>query len=88
MRPTFDASRPVMNGKSADPACPNPAIHPMHPLRSQGGRTCRAWFMTSGYIGPRSIPTNETASALPMSEGTNQTISSSLSMRHVVSVAD
>ena len=86
LMPTFDASAPVTKGKNADPACPKPAIQPMHPVRSQGGRTCRAWFITSGYMGPSNIPTNETASAPPMSEGTNHTTISSLLRAHIVNL--
>jgi hypothetical protein len=37
--PVFDAMAPVMNGKTALPACPNPAIQPIDPVRSQRGRT-------------------------------------------------
>ena len=76
--PNRDAKAPVRKGKNADPACPNPAIHPMLPDRSQGGRTFREWFITRGYMGPKSIPTPETATAPPTRDGTNQTTSSNL----------
>ena len=46
--PTLEASAPVMNGKTADPACPKPAIQPIDPVRSQGGSTRPAWFITMG----------------------------------------
>ena len=37
-------------------------------------------------MGPSSIPTNETASAPPMSEGTNHTTISSLLRAHIVNL--
>ena len=76
--PTLDANAPVMNGKTADPACPNPAIHPIDSVNNQCGRILLDSFMTIGYIGPRRMPTTETATASPMSEGTNHTMSSRL----------
>jgi hypothetical protein len=90
------AKAPVMNGKTADPACPKAAtqpverlvrsltridddfVSPIEPVRIFCGSTRPAWFMHRGYIGPRRTPTNETATAFPMSDGTNQTTSSSL----------
>ena len=76
--PNRDANAPVRKGRNAEPACPNPAIHPMLPDRSQGGSTFREWFITRGYMGPKSIPTPETATAPPTRDGTNQTTSSNL----------
>lgn len=79
--PALDAIAPVTNGKNADPACPDPAIQPMQPERSQGGKIRREWLITSGYMGPRSMPTPDTATAPPTSEGTSQTTISSLLAR-------
>ena len=79
--PALDAIAPVTNGKNADPACPDPAIQPMQPERSQGGKIRREWLITSGYMGPRSMPTPASATAPPMSEGTSQTTISSLLAR-------
>ena len=76
--PNLDDRAPVMNGRTALPAWPNPAIQPIAPVRIQRGRTRPVWFMVMGYIGPSSMPTNETATASPMREGTNQTVSSRL----------
>ena len=46
--PTLDASAPVRNGKNAEPVCPKPAIQPIDPVKSRGGSTRPAWFMTIG----------------------------------------
>ena len=46
--PVFDAIVPVMNGRTAEPACPKPAIQPIDPVRRRGGRMRPAWFMTIG----------------------------------------
>ena len=46
--PLFDAIAPVMNGRTAEPACPKPAIHPIDAVRRRGGRIRAAWFMTMG----------------------------------------
>jgi len=35
LMPTLDANAPVMNGRTADPACPNPAIHPIDRVNNQ-----------------------------------------------------
>lgn len=76
--PNLDASRPVMNGRIAEPARPTAAIYPMQAVKSQRGRMVVEWFMRMGYIGPRRSPTNETAMAFSMSEGTTQTVTSML----------
>ncbi len=76
--PNFDASIPVMKGRMADPACPTPAMYPIQPVRSQRGRIVDEWFIKIGYMGPRTSPTNETAMAFSIREGTTQTVISSL----------
>lgn len=43
---------PVINGKMALPAWPNPAIQPMEPVSSQEGMMRVATFIAIGYIGP------------------------------------
>ena len=68
-----------MNGRTAEPAWPAPAIYPAQPVMSHGGRMVVEWFMRMGNIGPRRRPTREIATAFWMSEGTNQTVTSSLS---------
>lgn len=78
LMPALDANAPVMNGRTADPAWPKPAIQPIEPVSSHRGRMRLAWFMAMGYMGPRKTPTMETATAPPIREGVNQTISSSL----------
>jgi hypothetical protein len=67
-----------MKGIAALPAWPKPAIQPIEPVRIHLGSIRPAWFMAMGYIGPRSIPIIETATAPPMRDGTSQTTSSSL----------
>ena len=76
--PYLEAIAPVKNGKIAEPACPNPAIHPMDPVSNQGGISVADWFMRIGYIGPRNNPTIDTATAFPISDGTLQMVTSSL----------
>lgn len=76
--PNLDEIAPVMNGRTALPAWPKPAIQPMDPVRIHRGRTRPAWFIAIGYMGPRRTPTSETATAFPMSEGTNQITNSRL----------
>jgi len=76
--PWRDAMAPVMNGRNALPAWPKPAIQPIEPVKIHRGRTREAWFMTMGYIGPSRTPTMDTATALPMSEGTSQMVISKL----------
>lgn len=46
--PSRSAMAPVRKGMNADPACPMPAIQPMHPVSSHGGRIRPEWFMTIG----------------------------------------
>lgn len=70
----FDAKTPIMNGTSAEPACPKPAIQAMHPVRIQGGRIQPAWFITIGYVGPTSRPMKLTATASAIRDGISQTI--------------
>lgn len=76
--PNFSANTPVMNGRTAGPTCPTPAIHPMAAGSIQRGRTRLAWFMVIGKRGPRRAPTRATATALPKREGMSHTTSSSL----------
>lgn len=54
---------PVMNGKTALPACPKPAIQPIELVRIYRGRILPAWFIAIGYMGPRRAPTIDTATA-------------------------
>ena len=74
--PNLAASTPVMNGKNADPACPNPAMIPNAPPKLHFGKIFIEWFTTMGYIGPRRTPMTATATAFSMSEGTNQMVTS------------
>lgn len=67
-----------MKGRTAEPACPAPAMYPEQAVMSQRGRMVVEWFMRMGNIGPRRRPTKETATAFSMSEGTTQTVISSL----------
>ena len=76
--PNFDASKPVRNGSTAEPAWPTLAMYPRQPVRSQRGRMVVEWFMRMGNMGPKKKPTKETAIASPTRDGTSQTISSSL----------
>ena len=76
--PNFDASKPVRNGSTAEPACPTLAMYPRQPVRSQRGRMVVLWFIRIGYMGPMSSPMNDTANAFSMSDGTAQTVISSL----------
>lgn len=76
--PNFWARRPVMNGRTAEPAWPAPAMYPEQAVMSQRGRMVVEWFMRMGNIGPRRRPTKETATAFSISEGTTQTVTSSL----------
>lgn len=56
-------------------------MYPIQAVRSQRGRMVVEWFMRMGYIGPRRRPTNETAMAFSMSDGTTQTVTSMLMTR-------
>jgi hypothetical protein len=76
--PVFEAMAPVIKGNSALPAWPKPAIHPIDPDKSHRGTIRPAWFMTMGYMGPRTTPIKETETAPPMRDGTNHTTSSRL----------
>ncbi len=76
--PNFCARRPVMKGRTAEPACPAPAMYPAQPVISHLGRMVVEWFMRMGNMGPRRRPTRETAMAFWTSEGTSQTVISSL----------
>lgn len=67
-----------MNGKMAAPAWPRPEIHPTQPVKSHLGRMPFAWLTRMGYIGPRRSPMTDTATAFSTSEGTTQTVTSSL----------
>ena len=42
------ASAPVIRGRTALPACPKPAIHPMDGVVSHAGRMRAAWFIAIG----------------------------------------
>ncbi|KAI4520811.1 hypothetical protein K525DRAFT_257240, partial [Schizophyllum commune Loenen D] len=42
------ASAPVIRGRTALPACPKPAIHPMDGVISHAGRIRAAWFIAIG----------------------------------------
>ena len=53
-------------------------MYPRHPVRSQRGRIPVDCFIRIGYIGPRRSPINETAIPFSTSEGTSQTVTSSL----------
>ena len=64
--PNFCARAPVMKGKSAEPANPKLAIQPIEPVSSQGGMRRPVSFIRIGYMGPRTNPTKETATASPM----------------------
>ena len=72
--------------ESGNPACMwisdlsrlTEVLLPMEPVKRRRGRILPSWFMQMGYIGPKSIPTSETATAFPMSDGTNQTVNSRL----------
>ena len=46
--PLLAAMAPVMKGNKAEPAWPNPAIQPIHPVSSHGGRIRAEWFITMG----------------------------------------
>ena len=48
LMPAFPARAPVRKGSTAEPAWPKPAIQPIDPLRSHGGRVRDVWFMTMG----------------------------------------
>ena len=72
------AIAPVMNGNTADPVCPSPAIQPIEPVSNHGGSSAADCFMKIGYIGPKNRPTIETATAFPMREGMNQMVNSRL----------
>ena len=76
--PNFPEKAPVRNGNKADPANPKLAIQPMDPVSNQGGKSFPVSFIKIGYIGPKKNPIMDTATALPINEGTNQTTSSSL----------
>lgn len=78
MTPNFEAIAPVMNGRSAEPVCPRPAIQPTAPGRSQCGTSLAVRFMTIGYIGPKTRPMKDTAIAFPTRDGTTQIVISSL----------
>jgi hypothetical protein len=52
----FEATTPVINGITADPACPKPAIQPIEAVTSHLGRTFDVWVITSGYMGPIKRP--------------------------------
>ena len=77
-KPFLLAITPVINGSNALPVCPNPAIQPREPVSKYGGRIRTAWFAAMGYMGPRKNPTKHAAIALPTSDGTSQTMISSL----------
>lgn len=76
--PCLWAIAPVINGIMALPACPNPAIQPIAPVRIHGGRIRDDWFMAIGNMGPRRTPINDTVMAFPTREGTNQITKSKL----------
>lgn len=76
--PVFDAMAPVTNGYTAAPAAPQLAIQPTPPEIRSGGRMRAEWFVMIGIMGPRKNPTNDTAMASAMSDGTSHTTSSSL----------
>lgn len=46
--PNFDAIVPVMNGRTAEPACPKPEIQPTAPDRTELGIRRPDMFMTMG----------------------------------------
>lgn len=81
--PKLDASTPVMNGSTAEPAWPAPAMYPAQAERSQRGRMVVEWLIRIGNTGPRKIPTSETATAFPTREGTTQTVASRLDRRRM-----
>lgn len=74
LMPYFDASRPVMKGKAAEPDIPMPVIQATLPVRSHAGRMRVACEMRMGNMGPRRTPMNATASAFSMMDGTNHTV--------------
>jgi hypothetical protein len=84
--PCLSAIAPVRKGRRALPADPNPAIQPTAPVKIHGGRIRDDWFITIGNIGPRRRPVIETATALPMRDGTNQITNSRLGTYVMVSV--
>ena len=47
-KPTLPAKAPVIKGTMAPPIVPNPAIHPMDPVKSHGGKMREAWFIAIG----------------------------------------
>lgn len=67
--PNLEENTPVMNGSTTLPTCPNPVIQLIEPVSNQRSSTRPAWFIAMGYMGPR---TNDTATASPITEGTNQ----------------
>ncbi len=82
-KPLLLAIAPVMKGSNALPVCPNPAIQPREPVSRYGGSIRTAWFAAMGYMGPRKNPTKHAAIALPTSDGTRQTMISSLPQSRV-----
>ena len=78
LTPNLEAMAPVMKGRSAEPVWPRPAIQPTAPERSQCGIRRAVLFMTIGYIGPKTRPMRETATAFPISDGTHQIVISNL----------
>jgi hypothetical protein len=70
--PVFCAMLPVRNGKSALPACPKAAIHPIEGGSNQGGMIRAAKFIAIGYHGPKTNPRKAAAIPLPVTDGTNQ----------------
>ena len=54
---------------AALPAFPNPEVQPIEPIRSYWERTHLTWFITMGYIGPRTTLIIETATDSPMRNG-------------------
>lgn len=80
--PNFEASRPVKNGSTADPAWPTPPIHPTPPVKSHFGMISPDCLIRIGYMGPSRRPMNETASAFSSRDGTTQTVTSSLVKMH------
>ncbi len=58
-----------MNGRTAEPACPAPAMYPEQAGASGAGGLIVEWFMSMWNIGPRRRSTKETAKAFSMGDG-------------------
>jgi len=67
--PTACAKIPVVNGATAPPLLPAPPINPIAVVCTWRGIRRENTVCAQGYTGPRSRPSAQTATALPMRFG-------------------